>query len=162
MEVKELDFSKPFQANGKTYRVKSMLSVTRWIQFEITQAELGTGLSFDEMVKKWQTVYELANKMKFADIAVLAHNTLSSVATRIEERTHPVIKMCALFCNYEGEDELRWDEDLIKEKQADWEAEGYSMQSFFQLAFSAVENFSRVYDEISDFTSMEKNPKKKK
>ena len=162
MEIKELDFSKPFQANGKTYRVKSMLSVTRWIQFEITQSELGTGLSFDEMVKKWQTVYELANKMKFADIAVLAHNTLSSVATRIEERTHPVIKMCSLFCNYEGEDETRWDDDLIKEKQADWEAEGYSMQSFFQLAFSAVENFSQVYDEISDFTSTEKNPKKKK
>lgn len=162
MEVKELDFSKPFQANGRTYHVKKMLSVPRWIQYEIIQIELGNGLDFGSMVRNWQTVYDLANKMKFADIAVLAHNTLSSVATRIEERTHPVIKMCALFCNYEGEDELRWDEDLIKEKQADWEAEGYSMQSFFQLAFSAVENFSQVYDEISDFTSMEKNPKKKK
>ena len=160
MEVKELDFSKPFQANGRTYRVKTMLSLPRWIQFEITQQELGTGISFDDMVKKWQTVFDLANKMKFADIAVLAHNTLSSVATRIEERTHPVIKMCALFCNYDDEDETRFDEDLVKEKQADWEAEGYAMQSFFQLAFSAVQNFSQVYDEISAFTSTEK-PKKR-
>ena len=162
MEIKELDFSKPFQANGKTYRVKSMLSVTRWIQFEITQVELGTGISFDQMIKSWQTVYDLTNKMKFADIAVLAHDTLSSVAKRIEERTHPVMKMCALFCNYEGEDESRWDDDLVKEKQADWEAEGYSMQSFFQLAFSAVQNFSQTYEEISAFTSTEKKPEKNK
>lgn len=162
MEIKEVDFSKPFQANGKTYRVKSMLSVNRWIQFEIIQLELSTGLSFDAMVKNWQVVYDLANKMKFADIAVVAYNTLSSIATRLDERTHPVIKMCSLFCNYDGEDETRWDDDLIKEKQADWEAEGYSMQSFFQLAFSAVNGFLQIYDETLDFTSKIKNPRVEK
>lgn len=148
-EVKDLDFNNPFQANGKTYRVKTKLSVTRWIQFEIAQIELAHGVSFADMIKNWQTVYDLCNKMKLADAAVLAHNQLTSIATRLEDRTHPVLKICSLFVNYDGEDEVQWDEDLAKEKQNDWTIEGYSMQDFFQLAYQLVPQLLAVLDETS-------------
>ncbi len=153
MEVKELDFNNPFIANGRTYRVKTRLSVARWIQFEIAQIELAHGVSFADMIKNWQTAYDLANKMKLADIAVLAHNQLTSIATRLEDRTHPVLKICSLFVNYDGEDEIHWDEDLVKEKQNDWTEEGYSMQDFFQLAYQLVPQLLAVLDETSLSTS---------
>lgn len=142
-----------FTANGRNYKVTTSLSVTRWIQFEISQVELGFGVSFSDMVRTLNKIYADANKGKLADVAVTTYNALNGIKTRLEDRTHPVLKICSLFINYEGEDVGQWDEDLAKEKQADWMAEGMPMDYFFQFALNAVENLLTVYGEISLSTS---------
>lgn len=148
MELKD-----KFTANGRNYKVTTSLSVTRWVLFEIFQVELGFGVSFSDMVRTLNKIYADANKGKLADVAVTTYNALDGIKTRLEDRTHPVLKICSLFINYEGENAGQWDEDLAKEKQADWMAEGMSMDYFFHFALTAVENLSVVYEEISRSTS---------
>jgi len=148
-----MELLESFEANGRKYKVVRSLSVQRWIEFEIAQVELGFGVSFSDMVRTLNKVYADANKGKLADVAVTAYNALNGIKTRMEDRTHPVLKICSLFINYEGEDIGVWSEDLAKEKQTDWMAAGMSMDYFFQFALHAVENLFTVYGEISLSTS---------
>lgn len=148
-----MELMEQFEANGRKYKVTTSLSVERWTEFEIAQIEMGFGVTFSDMVRALNKIYADANKGKLADVAVTAYNTLQGIKTRIEDRTHPVLKICALFINYEGEDAGKWDEDIAKEKQNDWKAAGMPMDYFFRFALNAVENLLPVYAEISRSTS---------
>lgn len=148
-----MNLSEKFTANGKNYSITTQLSVQRFIEFEIAQVELGFGVSFNDMVKQFQKIYDAANKGKLADVSIFAYNALNGIKTRLEDRTHPVIKICSLFINYEGEDTSVWSDEVAKQKQEDWIKAGIPMDDFFSVALNSVENLLTVYGEISRSTS---------
>lgn len=158
-EVKRLSFTggkvTEFEANGKKYKFCSQISIDRFIEFERLQAHVGFGKDFKGIHETLKDTYELLNKSKPADAAVKVHNLLNGIGYNLEKRDHPVLQMCALFLNREGENVKVYDEDLIAEKIADWREEGYSIEDFFQLAFNFVEGFIPILNEATQSISGE-------
>jgi len=149
MEAKEIKLEeKSFMANGKEYFFSSTMSIERFQEFERLQAHVGFGKDFKNLYDKIKEAYEGLNKSKVADAAVILSNLLNGIAQNLEERDHPVLEMCALFINYEGENLKVFDVDDAGRKIDDWKKEGYGMQSFFQLAFNFVAGFIPAYEEI--------------
>ena len=79
----------------------------------------------------------------------------------MEERVHPALLICTLFCNFEGEDEKIYDEEIMKSKVEDWQKEGYRIDDFFQLAWNLVPGFINVYEQsFQDISSHMKKEKR--
>ena len=161
-EKKELDLSKDsFVANGVTYKNRGKLSLGRFMKFEQYQVELGFGVSFEQLFNKAKDVFEDLEKGKPASAAVKQHNFINRIAQKIDERTHPVLKLCGLFICAEGEDWKTYDEAVEEKKINDWIAEGLDTQSFFTLAFNLVANFIPIYNEVSEGILNEEKKAKK-
>lgn len=162
LELKTLDVSvKTFPANGKKYTVKKSMSFERFREYEKLQIETGYGVSFSKLYENIKSCYELVNKSMFADTAVRLHNMLSGIKN-IEERRIPALRLCALFINYEGEDEKGISEELIDEKIADWEAEGYDILPFFHWAIASIPDFSIALKAVIQINSQLEELQKKK
>ena len=160
-ELKQLDLTKPtFEANGKTYTISTTISVERWRHYEDLQQLVGFGRSYAEMFKVIKEAYEDLQHPKIADASVRLHNLLTGIKEKLENRVHPVLLLCALFCNYEGEDIGIYDEAIMEGKVKDWQTEGYDVQSFFRLAPRLVPDFLSHFNE--DLQSiLNQSPKKK-
>lgn len=153
MKLKHINISeRQFEANGKKYFIESDdISIERWAKYEELSLELQYGTSsFVEMHQNWANVTSLANELRFADIAVLAHNMQTSVINAIE-RTPTQLKLCALFINEQNEDRNIISDEIIIRKIDDWRKEGFAISDFFQLALV----FSRVIDESSSILTQE-------
>lgn len=158
-QVKQIPLDgKPFEANGKIYQVSNELSIDRWIKMQEFQIELGFGVEFEEMQKNWLKVNDLANKMKFTDIAVLAYNTVNGIS-KVYSREPMILKFCALFFNTEGEDLGVINDEMITSKINDWKAEGLGIDGFFVFSLAKVnglaENFKNVIQEDSESSEKE-------
>lgn len=144
-----IDFEKgSFQANGKIYTIEGGLTIERYAEFQILEKELAYGLTVKGLYDKLRDIYKLLNKQQFADAAVYTHNLTTGVA-KLEEREPVVLKICALFCNYENEDRREVSDDLITAKIQDWKTEGLDMRDFFQLALDSVNGFLGIYREVA-------------
>ena len=152
MELKQINTQeKSFRANGKTYFIEAGdISIERWSKYEEFTLELQYGVSQTEMFKNWKKVTELANELKFADIAVLANNMQNGIMG-IFDRQIVALKICALFINEEKEDRGIISDDIINQKIEDWRKEGFSVGPFFQLALG----FSRIINSISSIITPE-------
>lgn len=162
--LKELDLTqKKFTANGKTYHIRKSMSFDRYRMYEKLQIEVGYGANFKQIYDNVKAAYDLVNKSEFANTAVKLHNILAGIKT-IESRQIPALRICALFINADGEDEKVITEDMIDEKIADWEAEGYDIFPFFQLAINSIPDFSLAYKVLSQIhsqTEVKKDQKKR-
>lgn len=146
--LKELNLDQPyFEANGKKYTISKNLSVERWRQFEDLQALVGFGRSYEEIFNIVKQAYEKLQPPKVADASVLLHNLLTGVKEKLEKRHHPALLICTLFVNHEDEDIRIYDEEIMNKKIQDWQEEGYSIDSFFQLAWNLVPGFIETYSE---------------
>lgn len=152
-ELKKLDLNaKTFEANGKKYHIESGLSLERYIMYQKMQIEVGYEVGFYGLFEKVKKIYDLCNQMKFADIAVLSRNILDGI-TKVDDRKIPGLTLAALFINEENENRLIINNDMVDQKIADWEAEGYDMLPFLQLAISSIPNFSIAYKAASQIIS---------
>lgn len=149
-KLKIIDFSKQssFKANGVEYYIESSLSFSRFRMYKKLQIEAGYGVGFYEMFETLKRGYELCNDKKFADIAVLLHNTMKGIKD-IDEREDVVLQLSCLFINEKDEDRKVINDDMVNKKIADWEAEGLDIMPFFQFAISSIKNFWQAYKEIS-------------
>ncbi|WP_343320198.1 hypothetical protein [Sphingobacterium multivorum] len=152
MKLKQLNIQeKSFKANGKTYHIEAGdLSIERWSKYEEFTLELQYGVSQSEMFKNWKKVTELANELKFADIAVMANNMQNGIMG-VFNRQIVALKICALFINEEKEDRGVISDDIIDQKIEDWRKEGFSVGPFFQLALG----FSSLINSISSIITPE-------
>ena len=160
MEAKQIDFTKPFKANGKTYVKSSSLTVDEWKEYELLQAHTGFGMDFGSMMNRLKDIYELVNKTKFADASVKLHNMMTGIADKIEKREHPALMICTLFLNEDCKRE-KWSEDVAERKINDWKEEGIDIACFFQLAAALVPEFLANLEEISENTLKETESKTK-
>lgn len=152
-ELKRIDFEKgKFTANGKEYTIEGALSIERYAELQIIEKELAYGFTVKSLFDKIKTVWDLLNKMKFAEMAVNLNDMMRGVA-KVQEREPIILKICALFMNTADEDRRTITQDMIKEKITDWKAEGIAMQDFFQVASSSVHGFLEIYETVSRIIS---------
>ena len=152
MELKKVDFTKPFEAGGKTYVKHSSLTVDEYKEYELLQANVGFGMDFGSLQNKLKDVFALLNKGKQADAAVKVHNILTGIGEKIEKRDNPALMICTLFL-HEKDNRQRWSEDLAKQKIEDWKE--IDVSCFFQLAVNLVPQFLESLEEILSDTSTE-------
>lgn len=147
-KLKQINFADgKFEANGKTYYIEETISVERYKYYIMFQTEAAYGCDFAAMMKKWDEVWEMANKMRFADIVIIAHEMRNAIGG-FGTRKHPAIAICALFCNTENEDRTKISEQLLNEKLKDWEEAGIDVYSFFVLAGTLVNGLASVWNNL--------------
>lgn len=134
-----------FTANGKMYHKSESVSFNRHKWLSKLQVELSYGTTVDQLFESQKKQYELLNKQKFADAAVLAHNTMKGIASIADDRAPVAMKLALLFWNYEGEDVRFMTNELMAEKLADMEQEGVDAGFFFAQALSCVPGFISAY-----------------
>lgn len=142
----EGDF-KAFEVGGVKFFVEDTLSVSRFREFEKLQIEVGFGRDFAEIFAGFSKIYEALQKGKVADAAVICSNYLEGVKGPLAGRANPVLRLCALFINTEGENKKTYDErDTIKKIDI-WEKAGVDMSFFFSLAITLIPGFMKAYKE---------------
>ena len=155
-QVKKLGEGGKFEAGGKKYHISKNISIERWRHFEDLQALIGFGRSFEDLFQSFKQIWAaLDNKggPQVATASIICHNAMTGIKTKLENRHHPALMICTLFCNYEGEDEKIYDEEIMKSKIDDWQKEGYDINDFFQLAWNLVPSFIETYSEDFQSTS---------
>lgn len=136
---------KTFTANGTTYHIESSISQSRWVEYQKLQVEIGYSITFEDLFNKLREAYDAANAQRLADVCVILYNIMHGVKKVAEADTDNIIRMCALFINYEGEDRRFITEADIEKKAKDWQQEGIDMSSFFQLAVHSIRGFAEIY-----------------
>lgn len=159
--LKEIDFTqKVIPANGKKYKILSELSIARFKELDKMEVEFFYGFDMQGLFNKLKESFEDLNKNKPADASVKLHNLMRGVADKVDGRVHVVMRICSLFLVTDDENINEWNEDLAREKEKDWAAEGYSMSSFFSLVASFLPGYLQAYKEVSETTSRETRKKK--
>jgi hypothetical protein len=139
MELKDLEIkTNKFTANGKEYYVESKLSIERFIAFQKLEVEFAYQTGFGGVMKSLKKGIELLNSQKWTDAAVELHNTLDILKKSTEDKRQPAIDICSLFINQKDEDRRWVTDEMLKEKQEDFEAEGIPMDFFLHLAANLV------------------------
>jgi hypothetical protein len=137
-KLKTIDFATGvFTANGQDYFIESELSIERAVWKEHFTLELETGVAVGKQTQDWEKAWSLCNEMKFGDLAVLCHENRQAFVKLFENKP-TILKLCALFCNTADEDRRTINNTLIDTKISDWFEEGYSFQSFLELALSIL------------------------
>lgn len=142
-QIKTIDGStKEFVANGQRYFVQKSITPLRYKEYEKLVPKLTFGLSFQEVYQQLHRLWNMLDKQQFANAAVVCHNLLNGIKDIDDEkRVHPAMMMAALFICRENEDPAKYDEQLMLEKIADWQVEGYDFWSFFALSVNSIRGF---------------------
>ena len=149
--VKEIDHRvESFMANGKKYRVAGSLSADRWETYELLTVEVGMARTFEDHQAGLREAYDDCNAVaagqpRFANLAVKLRDMIMGSILVGERQLHPVLKLCALFINWEGEDVRYITEETIRIKVEDWKAEGIAMRYFFQFALHSIPGYVAAY-----------------
>lgn len=156
-QSKRIDLEKgSFIANGKNYSVNSVLTITRFCEFQILEKELAFSMSFQNVFKEINEACELFDESRsFGEIAE-ARTKLDNLRrgiAKLEEKEPTVLRICALFINTEDEDVSVWNNDLMSKKIEDWKIEGIAIQDFFQFALNSVNGFIAIYKKMSEAIS---------
>lgn len=150
--LKRIDFEagKITGKSGKVYMIESSLSVERYVHFQLYEKEMAYGLTVKGLFDNLKALYELNNKMKFADMAVKLNDLMRGVV-KIQERQPAILKICALYINEEGEDRSTCKQDMIDAKVKDW-AE-YDIRDFFAVAMRSVHGLIEIYLNVTQSIS---------
>lgn len=141
-----------FEANGTRYFIEGGLTIERYAESQILEKEMGYGITFKAFFEKMQSAYNLLNKQKPADAAVLLNDLIRGMG-KINEREPIVLKICALYINAEDEDRSAFTQDMITKKINDWKAEKMDMRDFFHVASSSINGYIEIYQTVSRIIS---------
>jgi hypothetical protein len=160
-EVKSIEKKqREFMANGHKYIVMDKISIARFKEYEKLVPRLSFGLSFKEIFDKLNKLYTALNKQQFANAAVLCHNMMNGInAVDDNKRVNPALMMAALVINRVDEDPTTYNEELMFDKIADWQTEGYNMMDFFELSLNSIQGFRETllkYTQAQAETMLEK------
>ena len=155
MELKQIDLTQSsFIANGVTYFIKDSLSVERYRFFEKYQVTFGFAREFKQIYDLLVQSVDLANKGKGLEAWNIVFNLKEQIGkNNLDNRHHNGMYICALFIVTETEDLTTWDEHIADVKIANWNKEGYDVNSFFRLAANLVTGYIDCLDEIFQNTS---------
>lgn len=133
---------KEFTANGRKYLIQEKITPERYKEYEKLVPKLTFGLSFQEVYAGLMKAYDHCNKQRFLDCGITLHNLMNGIKNIDDEnRVHPAMMMAALFILRDDEDPTKYEEKLMLDKIADWQAEGFDMWSFFRLSLSSIRGF---------------------
>lgn len=147
--TKRIDFETGrFEANGKIYFIETRLSIGRYVEFEVLQTEMAYGTSLKEMYDWLITNRQLLNQMRFVDCAI-NNDKMIAKCQNLKDKEPFILKICTLFCNTEGEDVSKWNNDIIVKKLADWKAENIDTADFFELAVALSPYYIEIYNRLT-------------
>lgn len=132
----------------RVYTIHQNLSVERYCEFQILEKELAYGSTFKTTFDKIKKALAQINAVKFVD-AVITLTDLVRGMSKVAEREPTVLKICALFLNYEGENTAVYSKDVEDDKIKDWKEAGVDMRDFFTVALNTVPGFLELYTRIS-------------
>ena len=148
MTLQRIDFKKRrFKGIEKEYIVHGSISAGRYAYFEKLQLELAFGAETAVLIKGMKEAYDLMDQGKNATAAVRLWNHLEAVGRIEQGRQHPMLYICTLFCNYEGEDISKWSTADADVKIDDWG--NISMEDFFSLAARSITGLIQLWQEAS-------------
>lgn len=148
-QPKKIDFAKGFFTgkSGKEYIFNKSLSLERYNVYEELEIMLTFGRDANDMFQGMKKTHELWNQNKPADAIINNYNLMASVKENLDKRTHPAIRMCALWCCSDDEDTSKYEEKIIKAKIDDWSE--IDFQDLFQLALTLVNGYNENYNDDS-------------
>lgn len=142
MELKNLDPKvKSFMANGKEYFVESRLSIERFIAYQKLEVEFAFNGGFAAIMKMLDSSFEFLNKGELANACVLVDNTRKSIRKQDKDKRIPALDLCSLFLNTKDEDRRVITDEMLMEKQRDFEEEGIPVDFFLHLAANLVTGY---------------------
>lgn len=144
----EIKIGRPFRANNVIYTATKSLSIERYVRASNLVQDIGRGVyGVEEDEKKVLTrIFNNANKGNLAEVAVIAHNRLTELKEQ-KNLGNPILRLCALYINAEGEDLRGISEEEELKKIEDWAKEGLSFQSFLIFGMPLVQNILQEYKE---------------
>jgi len=154
MELRTVDFAKKhFECGGRKFTLKETLSFSRYRELQKLNLEFGYSATFHDTFKNIREAWDLLNKLKLGEAAVILHNIMYGVVG-LEEKDDPSLRICALFIDEIGEDPTICDEGKMREKIECWGKE-LDVSPFFQLAASLVPGWINAYKTVSQSGSVE-------
>lgn len=158
MAIKKFDFEKGelIGKSGRVYKVDKSIAVGRWPEYLKWEQLFYFGMTASESFRILGEVFELLNKSKPAQAAVLIDKVREKVALIADRKKESSFMLVALVLNYDGEDTSKFIESDINAKIEDWGE--YDSNDFFQFAANLVPQFINDYNEIL-LKSLAKTPK---
>lgn len=152
--LKRINFeSKKFVASGVEYFIEENLSFDRLEMYERLEVEVGLSMRLENIYKKLDEQKQALSANNLYDSIIINNELQTSAYFKLENKTHPVFDMCALFMNTADEDRSIITKDMIQKKYADWRPE-YAVDDFFSFAIASLKNYLSAYAKHSLNTSL--------
>lgn len=136
-ELRKIDIKEgKFECGGKTYYISETLSFARYEKLQELLIEFTYSATPQDIFIVIRNAYDKVNAQKFADAAVALHNLMAGLE-KVEKKKNPALKICALFCNAEGEDFTICNDAIINSKIEAWGKE-LDVTPFFHFAASLL------------------------
>jgi len=160
-ELRVIDLKeKHFECGGRKFYIKESLSFTRYRELQKINLEFGYSATFQDTFKNIKEAWDMLNKVKFAEAAIVLHNIMYGIVG-LEDKDDPALRLCALFIDEQGEDPTIFDEGKMSEKIECWSKE-LDVSPFFQLANSLVPGWISAYKDVSQSGLEKAVPKEEK
>lgn len=149
-KTKKIDLNTgTFMANGHKYIIQQSIPVSRYRQFKKLTLRLVYGMDIKTLLQNLSKSYNYCDSPtpKPVSAGMIIHNVINGLNDVADDtREDAALLICALIIFREGEDVGVYDEELCKEKIADWAKEGYEVNGFFQLALISIPAFKETFD----------------
>jgi hypothetical protein len=133
-------FAPTFQANGTTYRIQDVdsISAAKWNKMKRYSVLALSALRGDGIVKFINEIEAALNsfirdKASMGGAFSIIETARKNIGELSEDRKDPVFSACATFIIPDGGDEVNFSDAVAEKAISDWEAEGYTYPDFFLL-----------------------------
>ena len=141
-----------FTANGHKYYIESKLSIERFIAYQKLEIELAYDVGFLGVIQNLNKAISHLNKLELVNASVVLSNTILGIQENGNKKI-PALDLCSLFINREDEDRRIITDEMMIEKQKDWEKEGIEVSFFLTCAYNFVRGYRDYLKNISHTTS---------
>lgn len=124
-----------FHANGTKYTVSDSFTIGRFVMVNMIEEELSMLSSMGSCHQVMTEAINELNNLNPIKAGALLMNKVESDRKNVEYIPF-VIRTCAAYINYDGEDLKTLTEEQIHKKFVDWSEEGLDVMPFFVFAMS--------------------------
>jgi hypothetical protein len=145
------------------YTVKSSISISHYIEFEIWQPQAAYGLTFADFYNQDAQQVKLFNEGKAAEGITIVVNRQQAMlnmkvpnnaqGVKVDKKHHAFLQIAALFLIEENEDMTKFDQEYQNTKIQDFLDSGVSYEDLFLLAVKLVPGLLAASAEVSRTTS---------
>lgn len=153
-ELKHINIpSLKLTAGGKLFHISYTLSTVRYVEYLKRVPKLAFGATFRELYDTLGKIYMACASGNDVIYAIqqakeLSWNQLQAIKKFDENEIPDIIDFCCLFINETDEDPSHFSVGVHEAKKQLIHQEGYSIESFFSLAYNLIESLDAAYQKI--------------
>jgi hypothetical protein len=134
--------------SGKVYKIEpDRIKINRLKEYEILSLMLAFNSDFKTFYSVLTDVISQIEKMtsigQIFSILSKLKNLVAGIGNYTQNPEPKIIRFCALFCNYEGEDTSIFTDEQVKQKYDDWG--NIDAKDFFLLVSECIPEFRDAY-----------------